>query len=73
MQKKSEIEMARLERAEIVRTITRLKFRLLANRELNDILPSSLEEFDVALQNGELKTLNLPEALDVVNTKDEQS
>lgn len=71
MQKKSEIELARLERAEIIRTITRLKYRLLANRELNEILPTSLEEFDFSLQNGELKILDLPEALDVVNTKEE--
>jgi hypothetical protein len=70
MQKKSEIDMARAERSEIIRTITRLKYRLLANRELNDILPDSLNEFELSLQNGELKTLDLPEVLNVINTKD---
>ena len=67
MQKKSDIELARAERAEIIRSLTRLKYRLLANREINDILPNSLVEFDKSLQSGELLEINLAEALDVTS------
>jgi len=67
MQRKSEIELARAERAEIIRSLTRLKYRLIANREINDLLPDSLIEFDKALQSGELLEINLSEALDVTS------
>jgi hypothetical protein len=67
MQRKSEIELARTERAEIIRSLTRLKYRLIANREINNLLPDSLLEFDKALQSGELLEINLSEALDVTS------
>jgi hypothetical protein len=67
MQKKSEIELAKAERAEIIRSLTRLKYRLLANREINSILPDSLMEFERSLQSGELLEINLSEALDVTS------
>lgn len=67
MQKKSDIELAKAERAEIIRSLTRLKYRLLANREINAILPDSLMEFEKSLQSGELLEINLSEALDVTS------
>lgn len=71
MQRKTDVELARAERAEIIRSITRLKYRLLANREINSVLPDSMARFDKALQSGNLEVLDLPEALDVINTKDD--
>lgn len=65
MKRKSDIELARAERADIVRTITRLKYRILANREINEVLSDSLDDFDRQVSNGELPVLDLPEVLDV--------
>ena len=65
MEKKTDIQMARAERAEIIRTLTRLKHRLAANREINEILPDSLSEFDKAVQEGNLKLLDISEVLNV--------
>lgn len=67
MMKKDEIELARAERAKIIRSLTRLKYSLLADREINATLTASMFEFDKSLQNGELKQLNLGEILDAVN------
>ena len=56
MQQKSDIEMERAKINKIVRTLVRLKHSLNADEELNRVLPPKLQEFDTALQNGELKT-----------------
>lgn len=71
MQKKTDIELARLERIDIIRTMTRLKYKLLANRELNETLPGSLAEFDAAIQSGELKQIDISEVLDVTRKNSE--
>lgn len=65
MRLKDEIEMARAERAKIVRSLTRLKYSLLADREINDTLTASMVDFEKSLQGGKLKKLNLGEILDV--------
>lgn len=62
MQKKSEIEMERLKIIKVTRALTRLKYSLQADKELNDVLPDRLIDFDKALQDGEL--LGLPDGLD---------
>jgi len=70
MQKKDEIELARAERAKIIRSLTRLKYSLLADREINDTLSASMIDFDKSLQSGKLKQLNLGEILDVTKRND---
>jgi len=62
MQKKSEIEMERAKILKVTRNLIRLKHSLQADKELNDILPERLIEFDRALQDGEL--LGLPDGLE---------
>lgn len=43
--------------AKATRTLIRLKHSLAADVEINSVLPATLEEFDEALANGELKQL----------------
>lgn len=62
MLRKSDAELNRAAVVKITRTMLRLKHSLAADREINDILPDRLEEFDAALQRGEL--LELPVALE---------
>ena len=57
MHKKNEIEMERQRIAKITRSLIRLKHSLLADQELNNILPDTLIEFDRGLQSGELLQL----------------
>lgn len=57
MQRKSEIEMERARVIKITRTLTRLKHTLAYDEEINEVLPDKLNEFDAAIQEGELKTL----------------
>jgi hypothetical protein len=57
MYKKSEAELQRALITKATRTIVRLKHSLAADREINDVLPERLDEFDAALQRGELLTL----------------
>ena len=64
MQKKDDIELARSERVKILRSLTRLKYSIMADREINDILTESMLDFDNALQNGELKQISVGEMLD---------
>jgi hypothetical protein len=59
MASKSDIEMARLAITKVTRAEVRLKYALLADRELNDLLPKRLAEFDAAIQEGEVKSLTL--------------
>lgn len=58
MYKKSSIEMERQKTAKILRGLIRLKHSIAADEELNDRLPDILQEFDEAIQAGELKTLS---------------
>lgn len=58
MQQKSDIEMERARITKIARVLIRLKHSLNADLELNRILPAQIQEFDAAVQNGELLALN---------------
>lgn len=59
MNKKSPIEMERHRLLKVTRALIRLKHSLDADIELNDVLPDKIQEFDAALQSGQL--LGLPE------------
>lgn len=59
MYRKSDIEMERAKIIKLSRTLVRLKHSWQADEELNDVLPATLEEFDAALNSGQLKTLTL--------------
>lgn len=59
MATKTEIEMARLAITKVTRAEVRLKYALLADKELNEVLPRRLAEFDAAIQEGEVKSLTL--------------
>lgn len=65
MTKKNEIELARAERTKIIKYLTRLKYSILADREINDVLSTDMAKFDRAIQQGELKQLDLGEVLSV--------
>ncbi len=57
MKKKTPIEMERDRITKVTRTLIRLKHSLAADRELNDVLPDTLAEFDEAVQGGMLTKL----------------
>lgn len=59
MSSKDEIEMARQAIAKVTRAEIRLKYSLMADLEVNEILPARLLAFDQAVQNGELPSLAL--------------
>lgn len=59
MYKKSEEELNKALIAKAHRSITRLKYSLQADREINDTLPDLLLEYDKSLSQGQL--LALPE------------
>lgn len=54
MQAKSDVEFERYKLMKVARTLIRLKHSIEADRELNQLLPDSLLEFDQGVQNGEL-------------------
>lgn len=58
MRQKSDIEMEQQRILKIKRTMVRLKYSLLADEELNAVLPATLAEFNKALETGELKQLH---------------
>ena len=62
MYKKSPAEMERSKIAKATRTLLRLKYSLMADEAINDILPDRLMDFDNALQQGKL--LELTNALE---------
>lgn len=66
MKKKTPEELEKDKIAKAVRTLIRLKHSLKADEELNEVLPDTLESFDNALVQGELKQLkaNLADVLD---------
>jgi hypothetical protein len=57
MKRKTEAELQRHKISKATRTLVRLKHSLAADEELNTVLPETLEMFDTALANGELKGL----------------
>jgi len=57
MYKKTEIEMERDRIIKTYRTLLRLKHSFNADKEINDLLPDRLSEFDAAIQSGELKVI----------------
>jgi hypothetical protein len=63
MIKKSPVEMERWKLTKATRTLVRLKHSLAADEELNDILPDKLAEFDINLQRGAIKQINIGLAL----------
>jgi len=42
------------------RTLVNLRHRLAADRELNDLLPRTVAEFDAAVAGGELRSVEEP-------------
>jgi len=54
MSKKTDVEMERMALAKIARTALRLKHSLAADREINDTLPDTLNEFDARTILGDL-------------------
>lgn len=65
--KKSEAELERSAIVKATRTLIRLKHSLAADREINDVLPERIEQFDIALQSGEL--LTLPVSTEINNVR----
>ncbi len=65
MNKKSEIELERQILIKTVKSLVRLKHSVAADRELNDLLPEKVMEFENAVQHGQLLTLEIPEVNDV--------
>lgn len=59
MSSRSDIEMARLAITKVTRVEVRLKYAIMADRELNEVLPKRLAEFDAALQDGRIRSLTL--------------
>jgi hypothetical protein len=57
MKQLTPIEVERAKIAKITRTLVRLKYSLKADEEINNILPETLDEFDLSIQSGELKQL----------------
>lgn len=57
MHKKTPIEMERHRVSKVTRSLLRLKYSLMADEAINEVLPDTLEEFDAAIQQGELKVL----------------
>lgn len=58
MHKKSDIELQRARIMKMTRGLIRLQKSIEADELINDILPDRLNEFDVSLQSGELKTMD---------------
>lgn len=57
VKRKTPEEMERARIAKIQRTLIRLRHSIAADEEINRVLPDTLDDFDAALQRGELKAL----------------
>lgn len=57
MNRKSDADLRRAEITYATRALVRMKHKFAADREINDILPDSLAEFDAALAQGQLLQL----------------
>lgn len=57
MRKLTEAEMERKKILKVHRSLIRLKHSLAADEEINETVPETLEEFDAALERGELKQI----------------
>lgn len=51
---KGKVELAWQERAKVLRSAVRLKYSLLADREINERIDTEKQKFDRAVQNGRL-------------------
>ncbi len=63
MRKRSKAEVMRAKIAKVVRAHIRLKHALIADEEINEVLPRVMASYDRSLQTGEeftLDTNNLP-------------
>ena len=67
MNKKTPVEMERARITKITRTLTRLKYSLMADDEVNEILPDRLAQFDRDVHNGTLKFTDVPLLEEVLN------
>jgi hypothetical protein len=57
MRKKTEKELKQAALTKTTRTVIRLKHSLAADEEINAVLPDTLDEFEAAYANGDLKKL----------------
>lgn len=55
MQKRTAVEMERHRIAKVTRAMLRLKYSLMADEAINEMLPETLSLFDKAVQSGELQ------------------
>ena len=63
--------MERDQITKVTRALIRLKHSLAADRELNEILPDTLEMFDQAVASGQLRGVEVSGLLnEVINPKD---
>ena len=64
MTKKSPSEMRKAQIQKTAVTLIRLRYSLLADEEINNVLPDAMDDFDKALNNGEL--LQIESALELI-------
>lgn len=64
MRRRTKVEMTQAQVAKCVRAAIRLKYSLQADEEINDRLPSILDEFELALSTGTPWALPLGDILD---------
>lgn len=57
MKKKTPEELERAKIIKTARTLIRLKHSLVADEEINNVIPDAVEQFDNALMSGEVLTL----------------
>ena len=57
---KDKVDQRRADVLKTVRAMVRLKYSLMADRELNDVLPEAERRFDTAVNRG-----RLPEVLEI--------
>lgn len=67
MNKKTDVELERAITIKVTRTLITLKYSVMAARELNEVLPARLAEFDKAVHTGELKYLPIPTVNEVLD------
>ncbi len=59
MNKKSPIEMEKAKLLKATRMLIRLKHSLNADEEINNTLPDKEADFDIAIQRGAIKQINI--------------
>jgi len=58
-EKLDEAQLRRREMVKLLRVAVRAKHSVMADRELNDLLPAAEKAFDKALQRGTLKAIDV--------------